>query len=255
MEIRPRRLSKPSGTEVTFEIGRPPKDGETVLWEVIPPLDLAEDASVPVVNRDLKGASVRIPQDAPAGDYQVVALILGPENKVIERGRAMLQVEGEGNGHQAAPPPPFPEEGDDEDRPPRKNGVVTVQMKRTRKETTPDTILGSYIRSTTSLLSFDRYKKFMDRVVRLSSSQMPDPLAQEALDRADDDVDSLLKGFLPGLDPYTLIKKATDAYLVVHSGVLPSGKQSDLKQPGPGAVWRQGPPGPVERIRQTRTTQ
>ena len=88
-------------------------------------------------------------------------------------------------------------------------GDVSVTMRRTATPVTPDLPLWPIIRHATSAISFNNYKKFMDDV--MCGRNPDDDLAAHCEHR------SLP---FPGVDAYSLVKCATEVFLMTHCGVL-----------------------------------
>jgi hypothetical protein len=89
-------------------------------------------------------------------------------------------------------------------------GDVSVTMRRTATTLTPDMALWTAIRSATDGISFNNYKKFMDNVM-CGREPEGENLAAHCEHR------SLP---YPGVDAYSLVKCATEVFLMAHCGVV-----------------------------------
>ena len=92
-------------------------------------------------------------------------------------------------------------------------GDISVTLRRTATTLTPDLPLWTVIRNATGAISFNNYKKFMDDVMCGR-----DPLRNERLDV---DAHCEHKSLpYPGVDAYSLLKCATEVFLMAHCGVV-----------------------------------
>jgi hypothetical protein len=93
------------------------------------------------------------------------------------------------------------------------NGDVRVTLGRSGTTLTPDMALWTYIRMATGAISFANYKKFMDDVLcgRKQGEQV------ETRTRRHRHLGLALP--FPGVEPYTLVKRATEVFLMTHCGV------------------------------------
>jgi hypothetical protein len=91
---------------------------------------------------------------------------------------------------------------------------VAVTMKRTAVIPTADQALWAIIRHSTNALSFDRYDQFIDYIM------CGDEASREAALRGRADLDRVLYKSLPfpDVDPYRLLKAATEVFMMVHCG-------------------------------------
>jgi hypothetical protein len=93
------------------------------------------------------------------------------------------------------------------------NGDVRVTLGRSATTLTPDMALWTYIRMATGAISFANYKTFMDDVLcgREQREQV------ETRTRRRRHLGLALP--FPGVEPYTLVKRATEVFLMTHCGV------------------------------------
>lgn len=90
------------------------------------------------------------------------------------------------------------------------SGDISVRLNRTATTPTPDMALWTYIRMATGAISFANYKKFMDDVLCGREQVEPRTRRRRHL--------GLALPF-PGVEPYTLVKRATEVFLMTHCGV------------------------------------
>lgn len=109
-----------------------------------------------------------------------------------------------------------------------RNGV-SVQMQRTATDYTDDLALWVVIRRSTEAISFDNYSRFMDIVLCGANSFRDETIPIKPL------FDKLQqRRFLPfnDTDAYRLLKVATEAFLLVNSGVALNNFQPNNRVPG-----------------------
>jgi hypothetical protein len=92
-------------------------------------------------------------------------------------------------------------------------GDVSVTMRRTATPVTPDLPLWPFIRNATSAISFNNYKTFMDDVMCGR-----EPVGIGGLNVGASCEHRSLP--FPGVDAYSLVKCATEVFLMAHCGVL-----------------------------------
>jgi hypothetical protein len=101
----------------------------------------------------------------------------------------------------------------------RVGGNINVALSRTAVYRTDDQVLWSVIRDRTDAINFNRYRRFMDRVLGLveeESSEFDDEKRRvEEVRRRVETLDT----HLHGVGAYQILKTATEAFLLIEAGV------------------------------------
>jgi hypothetical protein len=92
------------------------------------------------------------------------------------------------------------------------SGDISVRLNRTETTPTPDMALWDYIRQATAAISFGSYKIFMDGILCSGNPRMT---LHNSRQRS-----SFLALPFPGVDPYTVVKRATEVFLMTNCGVV-----------------------------------
>ena len=93
----------------------------------------------------------------------------------------------------------------------RITGDLQVSLQRPASQCTPDEILWIAIRNRTHAISFDRYRKFLNRVLLWEENQkLPEPLERRLRE---------LGANLHGTGAYQVLKLATEVFLLLECGV------------------------------------
>src|SRR5205809_3508426 len=97
---------------------------------------------------------------------------------------------------------------------------VTVSMKRALDVATPDQLLWVVIRNRTNAISFNNYKKFIDRVMCGNIKGLKETSdKEEQLEALEVAIRSKTLDHFHGLDGYLLLKKATEVFLMQECGI------------------------------------
>ena len=103
-------------------------------------------------------------------------------------------------------------------------GHVGVTLHRTASDPTLDQALWVAIRNRTYAISYDRYKRYLDRVLRgVEDSGVPEAVVQRRRDGG---------LHLYGVGAYQILKFATEAFLLAECGVRIGGREHDRFDPG-----------------------
>jgi hypothetical protein len=90
-------------------------------------------------------------------------------------------------------------------------GTLGITLQRPASECTPDEILWVAIRDRTSAISFERYRRFLNRVLLWEENEkLPEPIGQRLRD---------LGAHLHGTGAYQVLKLATEVFLLLECGV------------------------------------
>jgi hypothetical protein len=109
---------------------------------------------------------------------------------------------------------------------------VAVTLKRTAVPPTTDQALWVAIRNSTNAIGFENYNRFIEMVV---CGELPDPTVDRPVPRGTSHTFRKVKRRtalpFPNVDPYRLLKAATEVFLMVHCGVdLGDFSQVDLEE-------------------------
>jgi hypothetical protein len=116
---------------------------------------------------------------------------------------------------------------------------VTVQMRRAQVPPTPDQALWTAIRLSTNGLSYANYEKFLEEVMCFDDEAEGSTEAAGASLKKTVDRKERLRATrslpFPDVEPYRLLKVATEVFLMTHCGVL-------IEPPGGGTDGSSAPP-------------
>lgn len=101
-----------------------------------------------------------------------------------------------------------------------KGGPVNVRLHRAASEPTPDQALWVAIRNRTRAISFDHYRRFMDRALHWEERrfEIPDEIPAEMRGELDQDLKEL--GIhMHGVGAYKVLKHLTEVFLILECGV------------------------------------